>query len=488
MRDAWGKLYLCVHDTDIDHLEVAGIEAARIALFMDNTPSNLQILILDCCHSGAVFKNTRSNDIIKQPVGLKEYVLGRGYGRAILTSCDSFQFAFDGTSGKIEGEDINSAYSKFLIEGLKYGEADLDKNGEITVEEIHHYIETRMRSSETYQNPQLWTHKSLGQLVISNYQREKPIPNRGVCFVISPLRDTRSDDVYNSLIVPACVRLGYKPQRSDKGYSPSIMGSIVKSLKKAPMVIAYLGIPPWNPNVMIEVGYRLATGRPIILLREDPQKYDGSELPFDLRDHRVFELRDINLENSRSVEVRAQIKEIAKMMEARANTMSIWETTHPIITVLINPITGEGYIDNLSMQAKEIFLPDSPDIEIPLDVFVDNLKSRMPKRQYEAFLEEQLKLMQQITCSRIRFGEVTSTKDLPHARIPIVFRHNEDVCPGIALLPIVFQYSQQGGEIRFQVIYLNVSDVVKVIEGNSSEEDYKLTVCELDMHKLGVCY
>ena len=64
-----------------------------------------------------------------------------------------------------------------------------------------------------------------------------------------------------------------------------IMKDIYTALQTDPTVIAYLGgaSSEWNPNVMIEVGYRRATGLPIVLLRDNLEGSTLNQIPFDLQ-------------------------------------------------------------------------------------------------------------------------------------------------------------------------------------------------------------
>ena len=51
--DDQGRLYLAVKDTERSLLRATGIPAAYITDEMNNSRSQRQVLILDCCHSGA---------------------------------------------------------------------------------------------------------------------------------------------------------------------------------------------------------------------------------------------------------------------------------------------------------------------------------------------------------------------------------------------------------------------------------------------------
>lgn len=98
----------------------------------------------------------------------------------------------------------------------------------------------------------------------------------GDCFVISPIdkRNPRIAAVFNDLIAPACKRMGFEAKRADHIAGEDRISVITGCLARVPLVIAYLGNPQpyWNPDVMLEVGYRYATGLPIVLISEAPAR------------------------------------------------------------------------------------------------------------------------------------------------------------------------------------------------------------------------
>ena len=109
------------------------------------------------------------------------------------------------------------------------------------------------------------------------------------CFVVSRIGSDGSkermqaDQVYKYIISPVCRRCGFKPIRVDcLNQSDLITQTIFDNLKNADLVIA--DITGQNPNVFLEIGYRLYTKKPMILLREKNQN-----IPFDIANIRVFE-------------------------------------------------------------------------------------------------------------------------------------------------------------------------------------------------------
>src|SRR5215211_8747812 len=58
--DDRGRLYLAFKDTQIDLLKATSIPSSFLADEMDSCRSKRQILILDCCHSGAFARGSKA--------------------------------------------------------------------------------------------------------------------------------------------------------------------------------------------------------------------------------------------------------------------------------------------------------------------------------------------------------------------------------------------------------------------------------------------
>src|SRR6185436_16351550 len=91
-----------------------------------------------------------------------------GYGRIILTASDSTQFAWKGD--KVIGETSISLFTHFLVEGLK-GEADLDGDGRITVDELYDYTFEKVRLATPKQTPSKFSSKQQGEIVLRQFTR-----------------------------------------------------------------------------------------------------------------------------------------------------------------------------------------------------------------------------------------------------------------------------------------------------------------------------
>ena len=75
-------------------LSATAIDAAFITDAMDRSRSNRQILILDCCHSGAFARGSKG--ALGASVGTATVFEGSGFGRVILTATYATEYAWEG--------------------------------------------------------------------------------------------------------------------------------------------------------------------------------------------------------------------------------------------------------------------------------------------------------------------------------------------------------------------------------------------------------
>lgn len=161
--DKNGQLYMVVKDTDTKALRGTAIPARYITEEMDNCRSRRQVLILDCCHSGAFERGTKG--ATGMSVGTSNVFEGSGYGRVVLTASDATQYAWEGN--QVIGDAENSLFTHFFIQGIQSGEADADRDGKITIDEIYEYTYERILAETSHQTPGKWSFKEQGEVIIS---------------------------------------------------------------------------------------------------------------------------------------------------------------------------------------------------------------------------------------------------------------------------------------------------------------------------------
>jgi YVTN family beta-propeller protein len=145
LKDDNGRLYLAMKNTRRDNLRFTGLSAELIDEAMTESPSRQKVLILDCCYSGAYQQRAKSDSAVHT---LEKF---QGRARTVLTASDSTQYAFEGDT--IHGEAAQSVFTRHLVAGLRDGGADLDHDGDITLDELYGYVYDRVTAEQPNQRP-----------------------------------------------------------------------------------------------------------------------------------------------------------------------------------------------------------------------------------------------------------------------------------------------------------------------------------------------
>ena len=162
IKDEDGKLYFATPDTSRKLLRTTTIPATFVNEVMRRSRSRQQVLILDCCYSGAFAKGMVAK--ADRTIGTKERFGGKG--RVILTASDALQYAFEGD--KITGKDmVRSVFTHTLIHGLRTGEADLDRNGHVSPDDLYDYVLERITEKTPHQRPEKWALGVQGEIIIA---------------------------------------------------------------------------------------------------------------------------------------------------------------------------------------------------------------------------------------------------------------------------------------------------------------------------------
>ena len=172
VRNDQGQLFLAANDTEISILEATGIPAEFVTRAMNNSRSQRQLLILDCCNSGAFAHGSKSTSGVGKSMGIATAFEGSGFGRVVLTATDATQYAWEGD--KVIGDTQKSVFTHFLIEGLK-GEADRDGDGRIDVDELYDYAYEEVVRRTPKQTPGKWSYKQQGDIVLRENLKPREI-------------------------------------------------------------------------------------------------------------------------------------------------------------------------------------------------------------------------------------------------------------------------------------------------------------------------
>jgi len=161
VKDESGNLYLATRVTRKNDrgglIRSTAIAARFVQEIMRDSRAKRQVVILDCCFSGAfgdglLAKDDSSVDVRRQ--------LG-GEGRVVLTSSTSTQYSFEQ-----QGADL-SIYTRYLVEGIETGAADLDEDDVISVDELHEYANIKVQKASPAMKPEIYTVKEGYKIIIA---------------------------------------------------------------------------------------------------------------------------------------------------------------------------------------------------------------------------------------------------------------------------------------------------------------------------------
>ncbi|MEH2414636.1 caspase, EACC1-associated type [Nostoc sp.] len=149
IKDERGNLYLSTRNTRKENgklVKPSAVAASFLHECINDCRSQRQVIILDCCFSGAIAQGMTVRDDgivnVQEQLGSK--------GRAILTSSTSTQYSF-----APEGSEL-SIYTRYLVEGIETGAADHNADGWISVDGLHDYASTKVQKAAPAMTPKFY--------------------------------------------------------------------------------------------------------------------------------------------------------------------------------------------------------------------------------------------------------------------------------------------------------------------------------------------
>ena len=158
-----GQLHLATVDTDPDLLPATSLAISLIRNCLIHSRCQRFVLILDCCYAGAASTNFAQGSVDKQLIGFTKDVPS-GVGEFVMTASTAIESAERKTSDSV------SVFTKHMVEGMRTGDADVDRDGYMRLSEIFEYVKRRV-SQESAQEPQFWASGSAGSFIIGRTEQ-----------------------------------------------------------------------------------------------------------------------------------------------------------------------------------------------------------------------------------------------------------------------------------------------------------------------------
>ena len=166
VKDEDGKLYFATPDTKRNRLMSTAVSASFINDLMRRTRSRRQVLLLDCCFSGAFAKGmiAKSGSAVGSSIGTSDYFQGRG--RVVLTASDAMQYAFEEDELVEEGA-VKSIFTSAIVDGIESWKADRDRDDRISITELYDYVDSYVHERTPNQRPSMWSFETQGEIIMA---------------------------------------------------------------------------------------------------------------------------------------------------------------------------------------------------------------------------------------------------------------------------------------------------------------------------------
>jgi branched-chain amino acid transport system substrate-binding protein len=156
ITDDNGRLFLTTRLTNETRFKATSVSASFVHDVMHDSSCQRQVVILDCCYSGAFAEGWQPRSI---DLDIKQQLALGSKGRAVLTSSSAVQKSFEDKDSGI--------YTRYLVEGIKTGAADRNRNGTISIQELHEYAKEKVQATKPAMKPEFYPHKEGFNIVLT---------------------------------------------------------------------------------------------------------------------------------------------------------------------------------------------------------------------------------------------------------------------------------------------------------------------------------
>jgi branched-chain amino acid transport system substrate-binding protein len=157
-----GELFFAARNTDPGLLRSTAVPAAFVNDCMMRSRSRSIVLFLDCCYGGAFPHGAEIRadgdvhvlDSFAPAASVATTTRERGRGRAVITASTSMEYSFEGA--RLTGPANTrppSVFTNAVVQGLRTGEADLNRDGMISLDELYDYVHDRVIDLNPAQTP-----------------------------------------------------------------------------------------------------------------------------------------------------------------------------------------------------------------------------------------------------------------------------------------------------------------------------------------------
>ena len=166
------RLFLATGQTSFDRPQARSLSALEMRDMLEQSRAGKQVVILDCCHSGAFVDGAKG---VSQTVTDDTFGTDHAEGQYVLTATDALQFAYDAT-GVLRQSAAPAALSRFtgwLVDAIGKGDAAPDED-RITLDAVFDYLSRRARAEAAGMTPKRFVKRNSGEMVIARNPSAQP--------------------------------------------------------------------------------------------------------------------------------------------------------------------------------------------------------------------------------------------------------------------------------------------------------------------------
>ncbi len=207
-----GTLYFAAADTERAEFRFTALESGFVHNVMNNCRCKRQVIILDCCFSGAFDPSLQAKD--DGSVDLRTQLGAQG--RVVLTSSSSTEYSFEQPGANGQPGASLSIYTRYLVEGIETGANGGNENGYVSIHELHEYARKKVMATAPKMTPKIITLKDEG---FDIYLTKVPVGDP-----VSKYWEIASKYIINGVVSPVgrvildqwIQRLGLTPQQASE--------------------------------------------------------------------------------------------------------------------------------------------------------------------------------------------------------------------------------------------------------------------------------
>ncbi|MGP3951937.1 caspase family protein [Streptomyces sp. 7N604] len=162
-----GEFSFIATDTDFDRIAETGVSAGFVNEQLEQCWAPQKVMMIDCCRSGGFAVGLRTSDRQAASVAKSgEESLLTSRGVYVLSSSRAGEDSYADTVSTAEVKP--SAFTTEVIEALRTGKVGKDGSGEVSVDDLFHYVNRRMRAQGGRQVPVKSAHGVDDRIVLAS--------------------------------------------------------------------------------------------------------------------------------------------------------------------------------------------------------------------------------------------------------------------------------------------------------------------------------